>query len=130
MVLKRGYSFILDGTFATAKVSQNIERALKRDYGVAINYVYQDPYIAWEFTKKRELAEGRYVPKERFINAYFKSRENLLAIKTSYRNKVTINIVIKDFQNGISDFLADIDNVELAVPITHTKAELEENLRD
>ena len=30
LVLKKGYSFILDATFMTSKVKQNIERALKR----------------------------------------------------------------------------------------------------
>ena len=30
LVLKKGYSFILDATFATSKVKQNIERALKK----------------------------------------------------------------------------------------------------
>src|SRR5699024_9516874 len=30
LVLKKGYSFILDGTFAASKVDQNIERTLKK----------------------------------------------------------------------------------------------------
>ena len=75
LVLKKGYSFILDGTFATFKVNQNIERALKKNYNVLIYYVYQDQFIAWNFTKKREEVEGRFVPKERFINAFFQSRK-------------------------------------------------------
>ena len=52
LVLKKGYSFILDATFATSKVKQNIERALKKNYNVLVYYVYQDPFIAWDFTKK------------------------------------------------------------------------------
>ncbi len=39
LVLKKGYSFILDGTFATFKVNQNIERALKKNYNVLVYYV-------------------------------------------------------------------------------------------
>lgn len=130
LVLKKGYSFILDGTFATFKVNQNIERALKKNYNVFVYYVYQDPFIAWDFTKKREEVEGRFVPKERFTNAFFQSRKNLMRVKKQFQEKVTINILVKDFQNTISDFLMDIDNVELALPISYTKERLEEELHD
>lgn len=130
LVLKKGYSFILDGTFATFKVNQNIERALKKNYNVLVYYVYQDPFIAWDFTKKREEVKGRFVPKERFINAFFQSRKNLMRVKKQFQEKVTINILVKDFQNTISDFLMDIDNVELALPISYTKERLEEELHD
>lgn len=130
LVLKKGYSFILDGTFATTKVQQNIERALKKNYNVLVYYVYQDPFIAWDFTKKREVVEGRFVPKERFINAFFQSRKNLMQTKEQFQDQVTINILVKDFQNTISDFLMDIDNVELALPINYTNKGLEEELHD
>lgn len=130
LVLKKGYSFILDGTFATYKVNQNIERALKKNYNVLVYYVYQDPFIAWDFIKKREEVEGRFVPKERFINAFFQSRKNLMRVKKQFQEKVTINILVKDFQNTISDFLMDIDNVELALPISYTKERLEGELHD
>ncbi len=95
-----------------------------------IYYVYQDPFIAWDFTKKREEVEGRFVPKERFINAFFQSRKNLMRVKKQFQEKITINILVKDFQNTISDFLMDIDNVELALPISYTKERLEEELHD
>ncbi len=130
LVLKKGYSFILDSTFATSKVNQNIERALKKNYTVLVYYVYQDPFIAWDFTKKRELVEGRFVPKERFINAFFQARKNLMRVKEEFQERVTINILVKDFKNTISDFLMDIDNVELTLPINYTKEGLEEELHD
>lgn len=130
LVLKKGYSFILDGTLATPKAEQNIERALKKDYSILIYYVYQEPYIAWDFTKEREKIEGRYVPKERFINAFFQSRKNLLQLKDKYQEKVVINIIVKNFQNEISDSIMDVDNLELALPITHTKKGLEDTLND
>ena len=130
LVLKKGYSFILDGTFATSKVDQNIERALKKNYTVLVYYVYQDPLIAWEFTKNREIVEGRFVPKERFINAFFHSRKNLLRVKEEFQEQITINIMVKDFKNTISDFLTDIDNVELTLPVNYTKERLEEELHD
>ncbi|MFT8392339.1 MAG: zeta toxin family protein [Sporolactobacillus sp.] len=61
---------------------------------VTLYYVYQDPIIAWQFTKAREDKEGRVVPKERFINAYFKSRENIKEVKETFGDKVELNIVM------------------------------------
>lgn len=72
-ILKNGYSFLLDGTFAIGRAKQNIERCLSRDYDVTIYFIFQDPLVAWNYTKIREKVEGRFVPKDRFINAYFKS---------------------------------------------------------
>lgn len=127
-LLKKGYSFILDGTFAINRATQNVERALKRDYSVIVYYVYQDPYIAWDFTKKREQVEGRHVPKERFINAYFKSKENVAKIKEHFGESIEIIVIIKDYQNKISDILENIDNLDLVLPKQHSREELEENL--
>lgn len=76
------------------------------------------------------MVEGRFVPKERFINAFFQSRKNLMRVKEQFQDQVTINILVKDFQNTISDFLMDIDNVELTLPISYTKEILEEELHD
>ena len=129
-VLKRGYSFILDGTFAIDKSFQNVERALKRGYGVSVYYVYQDPVIAWDFTKKREKIEGRLVPKKVFINAYFKSRENIISLKKALDSQVSVNIVIKDYQNNISDIQFDVDNIDLFLPATYSREDLEEKLDD
>ena len=60
-VLKKGQNVIVDGTFSDFEKSRNnIERCLRRDRVVGILYLYQDPLIAWSFTKKREKMEGRY----------------------------------------------------------------------
>ena len=53
-------------------------------------YVYQDPQVAWSFTKERELVEGRVVPKDTFINAFFQARENIEKVKkTTSRSNIT-----------------------------------------
>lgn len=33
------------------KADQNIARCLKKNYDVLIYYIYQDPFIAWNYTK-------------------------------------------------------------------------------
>jgi len=129
-LLHNEYSFILDGTFAIDRATQNIDRAINRGYEVTIYYVYQDPYVAWDFTKVRELNEGRFVPKDRFINAYFKSRDNISTTKKQFGDKVELNIVFKDYQNKIEDVMIDVEDVELILPARYSRKELEEKLHD
>lgn len=92
--------------------------------------IYQDPFIAWNYTKQCEKIEGRFVPKAHFINAFFQSRYNLIKIKELYKENVTGNIFIKDFQNRHSHTLMAVDNASFALPLTYTKEELEEKLND
>ncbi|BDZ72279.1 hypothetical protein GCM10025861_27960 (plasmid) [Methanobacterium petrolearium] len=49
----KGYSFILDGTFAIDKSLENVKRAVKRDYDTSTYYVYQNLFIARAFTQLR-----------------------------------------------------------------------------
>lgn len=128
-MLEHGYSFILDATFAILSAEKNITRALKNDFAVTIFYVYQDPKIAWQFTKERERVEGRRVPKQTFINAFFKSRENIEKVKQRHP-EILLNILIKDYQNNISEVHFATDNVELVLPLQHTPNELEDQLDD
>lgn len=127
-VLKKGFSFILDGTFAIEKSLKNIERALGRGYNVEIYYTYQDPLRAWEFTKLREKKEGRLVPKETFIRAFFQSRKNIAQVQEAFGNQVNVNIVFKDFQNNISDIHFNVEHIDLILPLDVTRDELEERL--
>lgn len=128
-VLENGYSFILDATFAILSADKNIKRALKNEYSISIFYVYQQPEIAWNFTKKREKVEGRLVPKEIFINAFFKSRENIEKVKERYP-EIMLNIIVKDYQNNISETHFSADNIELFLPLKYTREELEEHIHE
>lgn len=126
-VINHGYSFILDATFAILSAEKNITRALKNGYNTTIFYIYQDPVIAWQFTKARELKEGRKVPKETFIHAFFQSRINIEKVKTRYPD-VTLHIIVKDYQNNISEVHYDADNIQLIIPQIYTKDSLERML--
>lgn len=128
-VLEEGYSFILDATFAILSAEKNITRALKNNYSITIFYVYQDPKIAWEFTKQREVTEGRHVPKKTFINAFFKSRENIEKVKLRHP-EILLHIIIKDYQNNVSESHYAADNVNLVLPLKYIQKELEEELDD
>lgn len=95
-VLRKNYNFILDGTFAYQGSIRNIERCLKHNRKVDIYYVYQDPLVAWNFTKEREAKEKRKVTKETFIKAYFASIENIRQVKEQFGNQVQLNVLVKD----------------------------------
>lgn len=129
-LLNKGYSFILDGTFSIAKSYKNIERSINRGYAVQIFYVHQDPMVAWDFTKKREKIEGRFVPKEQFINAYLMARENIIKVKNNFGEKVELNIVFKNYQNKVAEVNFDTESPELILTESYTRKELEEKLYD
>lgn len=128
-MVENEYSFILDATFALISSNNNIKRVIKNNFKPLIFYVYQKPLIAWDFTKKREKVEGRVVPKQTFINAFFKSRENIIKAKEKYP-EVELNIVLKDFNNNISDVHFDAENIELVIAQEYTREELEEKIND
>ncbi|MFK4899220.1 zeta toxin family protein [Lactococcus petauri] len=128
-MIDKGYSFILDATFALISSNSNIKRVIKKDYKPIIFYVYQEPLIAWDFTKRREKVEGRNVPKETFINAFFKSKENIIKAKSKFP-EVELNIILKDFVNNIADVHFDADNVKLIVNDKYTHKDLEDKIND
>lgn len=81
--LKNKYNLLLDGTFAKFDiVYRNVERSIDKNREVMICYIYQDPLVAWAFTKKREKLEGRMVPKKAFIEAFINARKNVIKIKS------------------------------------------------
>ena len=67
MVVDKGYDFIMDGTFGSAAVLQDLERAIRNGYTIKIVYIYQNPKIAWEYTVAREKVEHRAIDFENFV---------------------------------------------------------------
>lgn len=111
---------VVDGTFANYEVAlKDVKRALGKDRKIGIIYLYQDPAIAWDFTKKREKLEGRVVPKEMFIQAFLNSEENVNEIKKEFGNSVRLSLVIKNFENRVEKTLFNIDNVDSYLKIKY-----------
>lgn len=104
---------ILDGTFAYAAAEQNIARALKHGFIVQLWFVYQAPMLAWEFTKVRESRQNRHVPKEAFVNAFFRARENVRAVKARFGAQVRVNLLIKNYVQNTEEFYLNITPAEL-----------------
>ena len=74
---------------------KNIERSLNKRRHTHIFYVYQEPKIAWEFTKAREAMEGRRVPMETFVDAFFKAKENVERIMEEFGKNIKLFLVEK-----------------------------------
>ena len=128
--LKKKYNFLLDGTFAKFDIAhRNIERALKRGRKVAVCYVYQEPLIAWQFTKIREKVEGRMIPKNAFIDAFINSRKNVEKIKEIYKDEVQIYLIIKDYTNNVKESYFDV-YLDSYLKTRYSRSELNKKLRD
>jgi UDP-N-acetylglucosamine kinase len=124
-VLKKRQSAIIDGTFSTEKSLQNIQRSIDKSRPVEIFYIYQEPKLAWEFTKKREALEKRNIPRNSFIDSFLASKENVNKAKVMFGDRVRLNLVIKDFEKGFEELKLDIQKVDSYLQISYTKDELE-----
>lgn len=63
-----------------------------------------------------------------FINAFL-SPERILKSQNRHP-EVVLHIMIKDYQNDISEVHYAADNIQLVLPIQYTSKELEEELHD
>ncbi|VDG24296.1 zeta toxin family protein [Lactiplantibacillus mudanjiangensis] len=122
------YSLILDGTFSIAKSITNVQRAVDHGYIVMIYYVYQDPIIAWNYTRARERKEGRVVPADAFIKSYYTARKNVIQVKEQFKGQVKLDVFIKDFYNNVAEYLNDVENLSLVVPALYDRKELENKI--
>lgn len=124
-VLAKKQSAIIDGTFSTEKSIQNIQRSIDHSRPVEIFYLYQEPKLAWEFTKKREALEKRNIPRSSFIDSFLASKENVNKAKVMFGDKIRLNLVIKNFEKGFEELKLDIQKVDPYLQISYTRDELE-----
>lgn len=102
LALKNKHNFILDGTFwKESKAIQNINRSLAKKRIVFIFYIYQPPEVAWNFTKKREVLEGRNIPKYAFIEQFIGARKTINSVRSKYGENVVIYFVEKNYEKNI-----------------------------
>lgn len=125
--LSHNQNFILDGTMANFnKAHENIERTLKQRDFVQIFYLFQDPVIAWSFTKKRELIEHRNITKEAFIRSFFCSKETVAKIKETFKDRIRLTLVIKNFTNNQEEFKKNIDKIDSHLKQSYNSYNIEE----
>lgn len=94
--MKNGYSMILDTNLASiGQAKQNIERLLKRGYNIEIIYLYNHPYICYEYAVSREVVTHRKVPLDVFERSNVNSYKTVLEIKNLYKEKVILHFLDK-----------------------------------
>lgn len=130
LALKQKQSFLLDGTLSKYnKAEQNIQRSLKRGRAVQILYVYQDPKLAWEFVRSREVVEGRNIQLQTFIEQYFGAREVVNKLKLKFGKDIKIDLLLKNNDNSDRVYKANIDIIDNHIPEAYTSAPLEKLLK-
>lgn len=111
--LQQGVSFLHDGTFGNYDTMRKmIKKSLTLGRNVQIFYLYIDPVAAWEFTKARECLEGRNIIKEKFIEQFFLSQENVDKIKKEFDKQIQINCVLKNSKNEVVKIEFDINSLD------------------
>lgn len=119
------FNVVLDGTFAHKRVVENIQKSLTKNRGVTIDFIYQEPDIAWNFTQKREVTEHRRITKETFIRTFLLSKENANMVKLKFGDKIKLNLFIKNINNDqIKTTYLDIENIDPYLNKIYTYNEL------
>lgn len=128
LALKKNQNFILDGTFSQQdKAVENIERSLKKKRLIFVFYVYQDPLVAWKFTQKRELVEGRNIPKSAFIQQFVSARKTVSHVRKKYGEEVVMYLVEKNYEKNTVNQLTEIepgDEIDQYLPRVYTDSAL------
>lgn len=124
-VFDHDQDFLLDGTFSHYSIAKkNIERCVRHKRKIGLLYLYQDPVLAWKFTKVRELGEGRNIPKDAFIAEFFRSKECVNQIKLEFGPIIELWLVKKDYNQGIEKTEFNIDNVDSYLKVEYTSDSL------
>lgn len=123
--LKHSYSMILDGTFAYGNAKENIRLSIEKSRKPVIYFVYQEPRVAWNFTKVREIKEKRHVPIQAFIDSYFTARQNVIEVKAEFGSKIELNLIVKDIEKNLESLHLNIDAIDPFLPRVYSREELE-----
>lgn len=106
-------SFLMDGTFGSSQADKNIKRSLKHGFRVQIIYALQDPKIAWEFTVAREKIEHRAIKFEGFVEAYYKTINNINEISKKYGDLISLDIAIKTPKNEVGGWVRGVSGSDI-----------------
>jgi len=132
--LHQKQNFIFDQTFYKyEKAVENIRRSLGEKRPCIIFYLYQDPKVAWDFTKAREVDEGRNIPKEAFIEQFLGARSTVIRVLKEFKGKgVVVFLVKKNFERNLVEDIVEIEyndkQIDDHIGKSYTESELNEML--
>lgn len=123
-------SFLLDGTLSNLKTAtENVERSLDKSREVLLMYVYQEPLQAWTFVQAREVAEGRRIPPNRFVDQFFGAHDVVNQLKVKFRSSIQVDVIFKDIDGKNRRFEANISDLNRAAPISYSREDVERIVR-
>lgn len=129
LAIQQHQSYVFDGTLSNLdRARENITRCLKHGYSVHIIYVYQDPLQAWKFVKAREVRDGRAVPKQAFIDQYFKARQSVNQLKKEFGSQLELHLIVKNIDGSDFKYEDNISQVDSYVPELYTEIKLQEQI--
>lgn len=115
-------SFLHDGTFGNYKTMRElVKKSVSKQRAVHVYYLYLDPLRAWEFTKAREFIEGRNIVKDKFIQQFFDSQQNIDKIKTEFGDKIKVHCILKNNDNKVEEILLNQPNIADFLEIKYNK---------
>jgi len=121
VAIKQHQSYVFDGTLSNVgRARENISRCIRHGYSVHIMYVYQDPLQAWRFVKARAVRDGRVVPKEAFIDQYFRARESVHQLKKEFGKQIELHLIVKNIDGSDATYKANISQIDSYVPERYT----------
>lgn len=129
--LRHNISFIMDGTFGGGQALKNIERSLKHEFKVKIIYALQDPKVAWQFTVAREKVEHRAIKFDGFVEAYYKTINNIKKVSEEFGSQIAIDVAIKNAENKVEKWKRDVssDEIDSLVGVEYNKDKLIEYIK-
>ena len=93
--INHGIAFVQDATFSNDGSVKLVKKLLKNEWNITILYIYQNPQMAWHFTKIREQSEGRNITKENFARSFTNSVTNIEKVQEQFPN-IEVFLVIKN----------------------------------
>lgn len=127
--LKNKFHTVLDGTLSSLEIAErNIKAALSVSAEVFVIYIYQEPEIAWGFTKLREKKEGRHISKKLFIESLFQSIQNVNWLKVEYGKKIEVWLVEKTISHNVKKIRFNISNIDKHLKIDYSSSDLNNKL--
>jgi len=120
---------LVDGTLANLDHSRKlIDRALGKRRKVSILYTYQDPVLAWDFTKKRKVIENRSIPKSVFVTSFFDAINNVNILKREFNGNIDLTVIIKNYSNGVEKIHFNVASVDPYIKMKYTMGSLEKEI--
>ncbi|HEY4500271.1 MAG TPA: zeta toxin family protein [Candidatus Paceibacterota bacterium] len=128
-VLEKRKNFILDGTFSRIdKARENIIRSLKVSRKTIVVCVYQDPFLSWKFTQKREAVEGRSIPKNIFIEQFFAAKEVTQVVKDEFGDQIEVWLIERNLEENYLYSNLNINKIDNYITVQYSKKQLEDTL--